>query len=52
MLYYEAMKLGIDPSTLPADELKKAVIAEMVKTQQKQAPSESGQALAGDSVNG
>ena len=52
MLYYEAMRLGIDPSTLPADQLKKVVMAEIIKTQQKQTPSESGQALAGDSANG
>jgi hypothetical protein len=52
MLYYEAMRLGIDPSTLPSDKLKQAVITEMLKAQQKQAPSESGQALAGDSANG
>jgi hypothetical protein len=52
MLYYEAMRLGIDPSTLPPDKLKQAVITEMLKAQQKQAPSESGRALAGDSANG
>jgi hypothetical protein len=52
MLYYEAMRLGIDPSTLPTHKLKQAVIHEILKSQQKQAPSESGRALAGDSVNG
>lgn len=52
MLYYEAMRLGIDPSTLPPDKLKQAVMTEMLKAQQKQAPSESGRAFAGDSVNG
>ncbi len=52
MLYYEAMRLGIDPASIHPARLKQVVMNEIVKEQKMQAPSESGQALAGDSANG
>lgn len=52
MLYYEAMRLGIDPATIDPSLLKQIVMKEIIKEQKLQAPSEPGAALAGDSVNG
>lgn len=52
LLFYEAMRLGIDPATIPPDKLKQMVTAEIIKEQKLQAPSEPGTALAGNSVNG
>jgi len=52
MLYYEAMRLGIDPASIHPAKLKQVVMNEIIKEQKLQAPSESGAALAGDSVNG
>jgi len=52
MLYYEAMKLGIDPSSIHPGKLKQLVMAEIIKSQKEQAPSETGTDLTGNSVDG
>lgn len=52
VLYYEAMKLGIDPSSIAPGKLKQLVTAEIIKKQKEQAPSETGAEPAGNSVDG
>ncbi len=42
MLYFEAMELGIDPATIPYDELQKRVNMQIKNTMYEQTPSESG----------
>jgi len=52
LLYYEAMRLGVDPSTIAPGKLKEMVMSEIIKSQKKQNPPESGTENSGNSVDG